>query len=40
MAQAEDLVSLIERKGITTCPHGRPVRFRLTFKELDRFFER
>jgi len=40
VAQAEDLVSLIGRKGITTCPHGRPVRFRLTFKELDRFFER
>ncbi|HNR63132.1 MAG TPA: DNA mismatch repair endonuclease MutL [Thermotogota bacterium] len=40
VAQAADLIREMARKQITTCPHGRPVRFRLSLKELDRYFER
>jgi len=40
VAHAYDLISEMTKRQIKTCPHGRPVRFRLSFKELDRYFER
>ena len=40
-AQTEELVKkLLAREDITVCPHGRPVAFRLTRKELEKQFER
>ena len=39
--QTEELVrKLLAREDITVCPHGRPVAFRLTRKELEKQFER
>jgi DNA mismatch repair protein MutL len=34
------VAKLMELPDITVCPHGRPVAFKLTKKELDRQFER
>ncbi len=37
---AEDLLKKIEEYNIFSCPHGRPVRFSISFDELDRYFKR
>ncbi len=37
---AEELLNEIEKKGILSCPHGRPVAYLLSYDELDRYFER
>lgn len=39
----EDIIKIYEnlkKKGINTCPHGRPIYYLVTYNELDRFFER
>ena len=37
---AIELLKIIEEEGITSCPHGRPLVFRLNFSDLDRYFGR
>ncbi len=37
---AVELLNEIERMGLTSCPHGRPLVYRITFRELDRYFGR
>ncbi len=39
-SSALELLDMIERKGITSCPHGRPLVFRLRFSDLDKYFGR
>jgi len=39
----EEIIEIYEnlkKKGINTCPHGRPIYYLVTYNELDRFFER
>ncbi len=38
--EAEQLVNEVREKGLLTCPHGRPILMKLTFSQLDSFFER
>jgi len=37
---ASKLVDLYFKKKYERCPHGRPVAFRISYEDLDRFFER
>ncbi len=37
---AEGIIEEIYRKKLLSCPHGRPLMFRISYKELDRYFER
>ncbi len=39
-SSALELLQMIEREGITSCPHGRPLVFRLSFSDLDKYFGR
>ncbi|MGB9693801.1 MAG: DNA mismatch repair protein MutL, partial [Fervidobacterium sp.] len=34
------LIEEIKRKSLLTCPHGRPIMMKLTYSQLDSFFER
>lgn len=38
--EAEQLVNEVREKGLLTCPHGRPILMKLTFSQLDSYFER
>lgn len=38
--EAEQLVNEVREKGLLTCPHGRPILMKLTFSQLDNYFER
>ncbi|HOP83107.1 MAG TPA: DNA mismatch repair endonuclease MutL [Fervidobacterium sp.] len=39
-SEAEQLVNEVREKGLLTCPHGRPILMKLTFSQLDSYFER
>ena len=39
-SSAIELLKTIEKLGITSCPHGRPLVFRLSFLDLDKYFGR
>jgi len=39
-SEAEQLVNEVREKGLLTCPHGRPILMKLTFSQLDGYFER
>ncbi|ANQ53723.1 DNA mismatch repair protein MutL [Thermosipho sp. 1063] len=39
-SEAKKLVEEVLKRGLTTCPHGRPLFLKLTFHELDSYFER
>ncbi len=34
------IIQEIKRKNLLTCPHGRPIMMKLSFSQLDSFFER
>lgn len=34
------LIDEIKRKNLLTCPHGRPIMMKITFNQLDSYFER
>ncbi len=36
----EKLLTEILENKLLTCPHGRPIMMHLSFKELDKYFER
>ena len=38
--QAEDLIKEMKTYDVFSCPHGRPVKYRLPFSQLDAFFKR
>lgn len=38
--QAKDLLKEMKSYDVFSCPHGRPVKFRLPFSQLDAFFKR
>lgn len=38
--EAKKLVEEVIKRNITTCPHGRPLFLKLTYNELDKYFER
>ena len=37
---ASRLLEEVERRGLLSCPHGRPLVFRMSYEDLDRYFER
>lgn len=38
--EARQLVEEIKSKNLLTCPHGRPIMMKITFAQLDSYFER
>lgn len=40
MQEVADIVLRLEEKGVTTCPHGRPIRIELTKTEIEKMFKR
>ncbi|MDK2946094.1 MAG: mismatch repair protein MutL [Geotoga sp.] len=38
--EAKKLIDEVLKRGITTCPHGRPLFLKISFSELDKYFER
>ena len=34
-----NMYEILKKKGINTCPHGRPIYYIVTYDELDRYFE-
>jgi DNA mismatch repair protein MutL len=38
--QAEDLLKEMKIYDVFSCPHGRPVKYKLPFSQLDTFFKR
>ncbi|MCD6463430.1 MAG: DNA mismatch repair endonuclease MutL [Thermotogae bacterium] len=40
LEDAEYLINKMKEQKIKTCPHGRPLMYKLEFKQLDRFFHR
>ncbi|MDK2887039.1 MAG: mismatch repair protein MutL [Thermosipho sp. (in: thermotogales)] len=38
--EAKGLIEEVLKRGLTTCPHGRPLFLKISFKELDSYFER
>ncbi len=39
-SEAEELIRQMDEYEVFSCPHGRPVRFSLSFSKLDSFFKR
>ena len=37
---ASRLLEEVERRGLLSCPHGRPLVFRMSYEDLDKYFER
>lgn len=37
---ASRLFEEVERRGLLSCPHGRPLVFKLSYEDLDKYFER
>lgn len=40
IAQAQDLLKEMKAYDVFSCPHGRPVKYKLPFSQLDAFFKR
>ncbi|SHH52563.1 DNA mismatch repair endonuclease MutL [Thermosipho atlanticus] len=38
--EIKTLIEEVLKRGLTTCPHGRPLFLKLSFNDLDRYFER
>jgi DNA mismatch repair protein MutL len=38
--EAKELIDEVLKRGLTTCPHGRPLFLKISFKDLDKYFER
>ncbi len=37
---AQEMLKELQIKGLTSCPHGRPLAYKISYDELDRYFER
>ena len=37
---AESIIKEVYRRKLLSCPHGRPLIFRISYRELDKYFER
>ncbi|MBB6062942.1 DNA mismatch repair protein MutL [Thermosipho japonicus] len=38
--EAKKLIEEVFKRNLTTCPHGRPLFLKLTFNEIDKYFDR
>jgi DNA mismatch repair protein MutL len=38
--EAKKLIEEVFKRNLTTCPHGRPLFLKITFNEIDKYFDR